>query len=115
MVICRKIYDSDYFNLISIILNNIGNIFAKQGQQKEALENYEKSLVIYRKVFGKDEASIMNIGNILLEQQKYNEALENFKSSLTIYRNVYMTDDHPKISDILAKISILASLISDID
>lgn len=79
------------------LFNDLGLVLCKQGKRKEALENFEKSLTIYRKVFGTEDhisvaATLGNMGLLLRDQGRYHEALEKHQHSLKIYENIYDTD-----------------------
>ena len=65
MVIKQKVYGDDYI-LTADTLNNIASVNQKPGNNKEALDNNSKALIIYEKVYGEDHPSaadtLSNIG-----------------------------------------------------
>jgi len=68
------------------ILNNIGDILYNWGKYDEALNNYNKALIVSNKI--KDTIievySMNHIGNIYLTLKKYNKAKEYFESALIL-------------------------------
>ncbi len=87
----EKILTKEWFQHIQyrrnrLFLSNIGLVLDNQGKYEEALEHYNKSLEIDRKVFGTDKhatiaTSLSNIGLVLDDQGKYEEALEHYNKS----------------------------------
>ena len=92
---------------IAAIRNNIGNTLQKLGQDSEALQHYQRSLEIRRKIFGDNHtdiaSSLTNIGNSLDNQAKYQEALRLHRKSLKINFKIY-GESHYKIVDSLSNI-----------
>jgi tetratricopeptide (TPR) repeat protein len=77
------VFGTDEHATIATTLSNIGSVLSNQGKYEEALNHYNKSLEINRKVFGTDEHAIIattlsNISKVLSNQGKYEEALNHF-------------------------------------
>jgi tetratricopeptide (TPR) repeat protein len=80
------VFGTDEHAKIATTLFNIGQVLFYQGKYAEALDHYNKSLEINRKLFGTDEhatiaTTLYNIGKVLFVQGKYAEALNVVKGS----------------------------------
>jgi tetratricopeptide (TPR) repeat protein len=102
-------YDAYILSVLPETLNNIGLVLKNQGKNDEALVYFNKSLDIYRKVFGTEEHSsiattLNNIGSVLENQGKNDEALVYYNKSLDINRKVFGTEEHSSIATTLNNI-----------
>jgi len=63
--------------------NNIGNIYADQGNNPLALENYQRSLAIAEKIHDRSNIAHVNknIGALYISWQRLNEAIDYYKRS----------------------------------
>ena len=81
----------------AISYNNIGLVYAKQGDYEKALEYYFKALVIREKVLGVEHPdtarSYNNIGNVYDDQGDYERALEYHFKALAIREKV-LVEEH---------------------
>jgi tetratricopeptide (TPR) repeat protein len=80
--------------MISSLLNNIGEEYRKKGTYLKALENYHESLKIKLKLYENVASQVIantlnNIGLIYIELGKYRDALEYFEDSLSINKMLY--------------------------
>ncbi|MBD2069533.1 tetratricopeptide repeat protein [Leptolyngbya sp. FACHB-671] len=73
-----------------IILNNIGGVYANQGQYPQALEFYQQALSIAQAVGDRaGEGTTLNgIGRVYLDQGQYPQALEFYQQALSIARAI---------------------------
>jgi len=71
---------------ITEALYNIGNVYADQGNNKEALKNYQQSLKLNEGINNKNGIAICYnlMGVLFLKHGNYNGALENFVAALKI-------------------------------
>mmetsp|Transcript_12657 Transcript_12657/g.18185 ORF Transcript_12657/g.18185 Transcript_12657/m.18185 type:complete len:206 (+) Transcript_12657:63-680(+) len=69
----------------------------KRGHYKEALEEYRKTLSVYRELLGEDHRDTAtvyeDIGNVLLDQDQPDQALLGYRKSLEI-RQKLVGEDH---------------------
>ena len=83
---------------IGILLNNIAEVYKKQGDYPKALEWYHKDLKISEKVLGKDHPDTAitygNIAGMYYNQGDYPKALKEYKKVLKIHEKV-LGIDHP--------------------
>ena len=78
------------FQVKSIALGNIGNIYSDKGDLEEALKYLNESLFIAREIeYSKVEANSLNsIGNIYSAQGNLGEALKYYEEALVIHREI---------------------------
>jgi len=83
------------------LLNNIGSSLRSKGEYDNAIENYEKALVIVKNFYGEEHPSIAryynNIGVAWLNKGIYDKAIEYFEKALAIKEKIY-DNEHPEIS-----------------
>jgi len=124
--------------IIAILLNNIGYLNYKQGNNELALKNLKESLEIKQLIFYKnDNLSIVislnclaqvyenlgqkdliadtlnNIGLVYKNLGKYELALNNLNESLRINKLVFGTDEDKSIADILNNIALVYECLGD--
>jgi CHAT domain-containing protein/predicted negative regulator of RcsB-dependent stress response len=89
--------------LIAASYNDLGLAFTATDPDK-ALEYYEKALVIYKNLHGKQHPKIAiantNIGFVYRKLELYGDAVNNFESALKIWESVYTTA-HPSKAFVL--------------
>jgi CHAT domain-containing protein/tetratricopeptide (TPR) repeat protein len=89
--------------LIAASYNDLGLTFTATDPDK-ALEYYEKALVIYQNLHGKQHPKIAiantNIGFVYRKLELYGDAVNNFESALKIWEQVY-TAAHPSKAFVL--------------
>jgi CHAT domain-containing protein len=82
---------------IAASYNDLGLVYSQIDNDK-ALEFYEKALVIYEKLHGKDHPKIAiakaNIGFIYTKMELYGDATNNFESALKTWEKIYL-QPHP--------------------
>ena len=73
-----------------IILNNIGTVYSEIGLYPEALEQFQKALVIRREIGDRagEDVTLNNIGSIYWNQGRYSEALEQYQDALIIQQEI---------------------------
>ncbi|CAF3626311.1 unnamed protein product [Rotaria sp. Silwood1] len=90
-----RIKDSAY------VLNNIGAVLKSEGKYGEALDFYQRALIIREKYYPTGHldtsASINNIGRVFEAQGKYDEALDFYQRALIIQEKYY-PNGHPDIA-----------------
>ena len=83
--------------LIAASYNDLGLVYLQVDNDK-ALDYYEKALVIYEKLHGKDHPKIAiattNIAFVYRDLVLYGDAVNNFETALKIWEKVY-TQPHP--------------------
>ena len=93
----RKVYGENHPNTAASY-NNIGGVYAAQGNYAEALEYHEKSLAIRLKVFGETHpdiaASYYNIGVGFYRSGKKEEARKHLRKAVEIAKKT-LGPDHP--------------------
>ena len=81
--------------------NNIGFIYATQGNYSQALEYYNKALEIWLVVFGEQHPDVAtsynNIGLVYGNQGNYSQALEYYNKALEILLVVF-GEQHPNVA-----------------
>ncbi|CAM4815286.1 unnamed protein product [Rotaria magnacalcarata] len=89
--------DSD----IAAIYHQLGYLKDDQGEYKDAVEFYEKSLEIYRKTLPEDDASLAptytNIGGVYNNMGEYSKALEYYEKDLEITKKA-LPPTHPDLA-----------------
>jgi CHAT domain-containing protein/tetratricopeptide (TPR) repeat protein len=77
---------------VAAVYNDFGLIYALSDPDK-ALTFYEKALVIYETLHGKDDPKIAvaksNTGLLYTRIELYGDAINNFESALAIWNNIY--------------------------
>jgi CHAT domain-containing protein/Tfp pilus assembly protein PilF len=101
-----------YFGCASwraVQLNNIGLVYARQGDCARALEHHQKALTIRRKVLGDQHpdvaASLTNIGQVYSGQRDYARALEHYQQALAVWRKVH-GEQHANVATCLHSIGL---------
>ena len=73
-------------SLLLNTLNNMANVFERQGEYEKALEYYEESLKLKKKSLGDEHVSVAdtlnNMANVF-DQGEYEKALEYYEESLS--------------------------------
>ncbi len=125
----REIHKENLNEEIVRSLSNLGHIYCSIDKYDEALEYFNETFEIYRKIYGDDEidlniespvlknsASVLNsVATIYLSFGKYDIALEYFNKSLEIYRKIFGTDVNTEIAALLCNIGSLYSNIDNND
>jgi tetratricopeptide (TPR) repeat protein len=79
-------------------LNNLANLYRKQGKDDEAEALYQRALAIREKVLGPEYTStastLNNLGFLYSERGKYDEAEPLYQRALAIYEKV-LGPEHP--------------------
>ncbi|CAF4994063.1 unnamed protein product, partial [Rotaria magnacalcarata] len=97
--------DSD----IAAIYHQLGYLKDDQGEYKDAVEFYEKSLEIYRKTLPEDDASLAptytNIGGVYNNMGEYSKALEYYEKDLEITKKA-LPPTHPDLATSYTSIGV---------
>jgi CHAT domain-containing protein len=84
--IWEKVYNKPHANK-AIVLMNLGNTYSFMGNNKAALEYYEKSLTMYEAALGKKHPEVAYaltlIGNEKVGQKKFDEGLALYQQALS--------------------------------
>ena len=95
---------------VATTYNNIGTIFAHQGEYAQALEYYSKSLDIKKKIFGKEHPILVksynNIGTVYNTYGAYDRALEYHTKALEIQKKIF-GEEHPDVATIYNNIGLV--------
>ena len=75
-------------NQEGVILNNIGGVYKDQNQYAQALNQYNKALMIFREIgaLPVEGITLKNIGEVYQEQGQYSQALYYYKQALLIFQ-----------------------------
>ena len=103
LAIDRAIHGEANHPAIARSLNNLGFVFAKQGQYKEAQSHYEQALVILRAIHGGDKhlevaTSLNNLGIVFAKQGQHGKAQSHYEQALVILRAIHGGDKHPEVA-----------------
>ena len=76
----------------STLFGNVGEVYYKMGEYRSALDYYNKSLHMYKAIFGttnhpKIALTYMNMGNAYNGLGEYRSALEYYNKSLEMYKS----------------------------
>ncbi len=108
--------DDQNIELRAKLLNNIGVIYAKEGDYLKALDYYKHSLKIKKQYFGNQHRSIgtnlRNIGIIYSRIGEYNRGMEYYHLALKNWKDYY-GDSHPKIGELYQDISVVQMYLGD--
>jgi tetratricopeptide (TPR) repeat protein len=79
---------NDEVNLVTYYVN-LANLLCAEGQYKDAIDNYHKSLEMYRKLgrWENEALTLNNIGIQLINLEGYDLALNHFEEALAIYKS----------------------------
>ncbi|CAF0823147.1 unnamed protein product [Adineta ricciae] len=86
----QRLYPADNHMYLSVDLNNIGKCYYKKCEYKQAIECFEKSLHIARRVLQESDnymdmgISISNIGKCFYRQKNYSEALKQYEITFAL-------------------------------
>ena len=101
--------DDQNIELRAKLLNNIGVIYAKQGNYLNALDHYKRSLEIKKHYYGDQHRSVgtnlRNIGIVYSRIGEYNRGMEYYHLALKNWINYY-GDSHPKVGELYQDISV---------
>jgi tetratricopeptide (TPR) repeat protein len=96
-----------------VTLINLGDVWLAQGKLQEALEVYEQSLAIAKRLTDQDKSntrwlrdlgmSFERVGDVLVAQDKLQEALEIYEQELTIAQ--HLTDEDKSNTGLQANLS----------
>ena len=86
----------------SALINNIGSAYNGLGEYRKAIENHEKSLALFLKLYPSGvhpdiAASYNNLGNAYFVLGDYREAIEYHEKSLALKLKFYPDGVHPDI------------------
>jgi CHAT domain-containing protein/tetratricopeptide (TPR) repeat protein len=91
-------------------LNNLGNVYSRQGQYAEAEDYLKRALAIKEARFGRDHAELAGtLNNLAIAyrlQGKYAEAVDLFKRALAI-TETKLGRDHPGVAGTLNNLAIV--------
>lgn len=89
--------DMELTQISGQLFNNLGIIYIEQGEYDKALEQYEKAIDIYRRMFGTNHLltakTYNNISGVYRSQGNYKKALEFLMKAINIYRQEFGTDN----------------------
>ena len=94
----EKLCPANNHFFLSFNLNNIGKCFYKQHKYKQAMEYFQQSLNIARKVLKQDDnyidmgITISNIGKISYREKKYADALQQYDIVLKLLEKAGRTE-----------------------
>ena len=92
----------------------MGNVYQDLGQYNEAKEYYEKALIINKKIFGEEHASVAtsynNLGSVYQHLGQYNEAKEYHEKALIIRKKIF-GEEH---ADVAASYNNLGNVYQDL-
>ena len=88
-----RLKDSDSENLDTAeVRNNMGQVYSKQCDYKNAEECYNKALKIRTKILGDNHATVAdvtnNLANLFVSQNRFDEAETCYQRALNIYEDV---------------------------
>lgn len=91
------------------ILNNLGMIYFQIDKKNEAEKYYQRSLTMYKNIFGEQHPSIAllynNIGELYRSEQKASIALDYHQKSLYM-RCLFYGNQHPLVAQSLSNLGI---------
>ncbi len=103
---------------ISIIMNNIANIYAQQKNTTLAIQTYNSALNIQMSEVGEDHLSVSstlhNMGTMHYQNGEYNLSLKCYKQVLKM-RRFLLGNEHPSIADALMNIAIVHEKEGELD
>ncbi len=112
-----KIYGDDH-EQTAVAYANLGKLYHLREKRREALENYEKSLAIYRKDATKNAENIasttLNIGNLLMSdsdskvRQNLDRAEGLYLESLAIMENKYGKESRETLPPLRSLVALYA-------
>jgi CHAT domain-containing protein/Tfp pilus assembly protein PilF len=98
LVLRQNILSTDH-ELIAASYNDLGLVFSQRDGDK-ALDFYEKALVIYLRLHGKEHPKIAftntNTAIVYRDLELYGDAINNFESALKIWEKIYPKPDPKK-------------------
>ncbi len=99
----RRNFVKENSELIAASYNDLGLVYSTTDANK-ALDYYEKALVIYERIHGKNHPKIAiantNMGFVYRTLEFYGDAINNFESAFTIWEKIY-PQPHPTKAFIL--------------
>jgi len=82
---------------VAASLNDLGLVYGSSDADK-GLSYYEKALIIYEKIYGREHSKIAtantNLGVMYLKLQLYGDAVNHFETALSIWKKTY-PNGHP--------------------
>ena len=86
------------------LVDNLGIVYAKQGEYDKALQQFGNALSIYQKKYGPEHSKVANslnsLGVVLGKQGKYQKALEYYQKALVIFENT-LGPEHPLVAQLM--------------
>ena len=86
-------WDDEHHADVATSYDNLGTVYSHLGQYSEAKENYEKTLIIRKEIYGEHHgvvaASYNNLGIVYKFLGQYSEAKENHEKALIIGKEIY--------------------------
>lgn len=100
--------------LLSDILFNLGIAHCETGRLNKAIDSYESSMKIRRKVLGENSieyAQILNnIGSVFARNKEYQRALAPWQDAINIYISMGLNETDPKVACTKGNIEISTNL-----
>jgi len=94
-----RILDGENHPVTAIIYNNIGSVYGKLKNYKNALINCEKSLTIKLKSYAEDHPSVgktyENLGDIYKGKKDISKAIEYYQKAFNIFK-IKMGNQHER-------------------
>ena len=103
---------------ISVIMNNIANVHAKQHDKQKAIDTYNTALNIQMQEVGEDHLSVSctlhNLGTMHYHTGELQLSLKCYKQVLKM-RRLLLGNEHPSIADSLMNIAIVHEKAGELD
>lgn len=110
-----RMYDESH-RTVAACYNNIGSVYARQGEYSMAMKFYDKALSIRLKIYGENHPDVAdsynNIGFVHSEKEEYSKAIENYAKSLSIRQKVY-GENHPDVAAVYVNIGYIYAEIGE--
>ena len=104
--------DPDFVKLeVAYNFNDIGYLMNKEGKYEGALELYEISLAIFKKLYDDDAnkditETLKNLGSVCSELERFDDAIIYFKQLLHAYRQIYESDENESVFETMQSLGI---------
>ncbi len=110
LIIYQNIYKDGMQPALAIAYSNIGFIYGQKKDYNKALDNFEKVLGIWTKIYGPEHPKVAftygNIGQIFTDRNSFAKAKENLETALNVYVK-YEGKKHPDVANTLNQIGNL--------
>lgn len=104
--------DPDFVKLeVAYNLSDVGYILNRDGKHEGALELYEVSLAILRKLYDDDAnkditETLKSLASICSELERFEDAINYLKQLLEAFRKIYETDEQQNVFETLQSLGI---------